>query len=488
MKQFLIYIILFLLPSFGSCQNDDWKDEADALKKEIDNQKEIIKNLKQQQVTVVSVKQENGKTVIELSNGKTMEFDRSTSVPEKADNSFPVFTISMNEKWVLNGVETTHNARELDPRKDEDGYWYIGAVQITPVGQSVISGLVEKMNGKVIFYFKDGSEIALSKNSLKRIAAWGDSLTPKYVPYLQKLLGSRYEVLDCGVPGEATTEIAARQGGVPMKLGRDVQLPAKVGEKVEIGEDGAATDGYLQTTYQPALFVPTNNWLQNRNFIRPFRQATKTGDFCTNPCYINGVECRLSKDGEKQDNPGAKCYIERTTDGEAITLPAGSIVYTNAMKNLRHLHVNIFFMGQNGGFSNRGNGKEDVQILIDQYKRMINYSGCDRYVIITFPYRGVKNVGGVDAASDDLKEMERILAEEFGDRLINIREYFSTLDLAAVNVTPIEGDDIRMKNGLCPKALLNNDGKDPIHFNEKGYKLLAQRIYKKFQELGYIVR
>lgn len=45
-----------------------------------------------------------------------------------------------------------------------------------------------------------------------------------------------------------------------------------------------------------------------------------------------------------------------------------------------------------------------------------------------------------------------------------------------------------MKNGLCPKALLNNDGKDPIHFNEKGYKLLAQRIYKKFQELGYIVR
>lgn len=78
----------------------------------------------------------------------------------------------------------------------------------------------------------------------KMIVCWGDSLTAShtngtgykgmvkgwikgddsYPGVLQDLLGNSYDVVNCGVGGESTLTIMARQGAYPMLLAHDVVL------------------------------------------------------------------------------------------------------------------------------------------------------------------------------------------------------------------------------------------------------------------------
>ena len=80
----------------------------------------------------------------------------------------------------------------------------------------------------------------------KTVVCWGDSLTAShtnvggngikqflketfmgddsYPGVLQNLLGDGYDVVNCGVGGESTLTIMARQGAYPMLLAHDVVL------------------------------------------------------------------------------------------------------------------------------------------------------------------------------------------------------------------------------------------------------------------------
>ena len=84
--------------------------------------------------------------------------------------------------------------------------------------------------------------ISCSDEEKKQIVCWGDSLTAPhtgkgikgkvkrivkgaaYPEYLEEMLGDKYEIINCGVGGENTLTIMARQGAYPMKLAHDVVI------------------------------------------------------------------------------------------------------------------------------------------------------------------------------------------------------------------------------------------------------------------------
>ena len=85
--------------------------------------------------------------------------------------------------------------------------------------------------------------ISCSEEDKKQIVCWGDSLTAPhsgkgikgkikrivkgaaaYPEYLEEMLGNDYEIINCGVGGENTLTIMARQGAYPMKLAHDVVI------------------------------------------------------------------------------------------------------------------------------------------------------------------------------------------------------------------------------------------------------------------------
>ena len=151
------------------------------------------------------------------------------------------------------------------------------------------------------------------------------------------------------------------------------------------------------------------------------------------------------------------------------TLPAGSVIETYAMRELRGAYANIFFMGQNGGFST-------VSELIKQYQAMIAYSKCDKYIVISFHKPNSKL-----PTIQHLKEMEDSLHQTFGNRCINLREYMVTNGLSDAGLEPTQEDRDSILKGQVPPQLLS----DKVHFNAKGKELLAKLVERKFKELGY---
>jgi hypothetical protein len=165
------------------------------------------------------------------------------------------------------------------------------------------------------------------------VCTWGDSLTDGYGGFgttypnvLDSLLGDDYQVINCGIGGENTLTIAARQGGIPMLQAHPVELPAD-NSKVIIGDK------------DHSLISSWNGWI-----VRPLLQG---GEATVNNCIIDGVECILGWTGTAWNDPDGRYVIQRVTAGnDSVTLREKSVVFTSSMKQYRKLFANVFFMGQ----------------------------------------------------------------------------------------------------------------------------------------------
>ena len=313
----------------------------------------------------------------------------------------------------------------------------------------------------------------------KTIVCWGDSLTAppgsgikgtvkklikgdnSYPSYLEGLLSDEYEIINCGVGGENTLTIAARQGSIPMFLAHDVILFPDRQEKFIGNED---IRGFLST------------W--DSTSVTPLLQCgwDENSPAHINPCIIQNIPLNIKSEdiSRNLENDGNhfkwNYFIEGLKEAETYdTIKAGSIVYTEASKSLRSPYANIFFIGQNGGF-------KDAADLIAQLKKMITYGQTDKYIVISFhkPNRPIPTI-------KRMQEMEDSLHNEFGKHYINLRKYMVAKGIQAAGLKPTEIDNDSISHGQVPPQLL----KDGVHFTSKGYELIAKLVQKKFTELGY---
>ncbi len=79
--------------------------------------------------------------------------------------------------------------------------------------------------------------------------------------------------------------------------------------------------------------------------------------------------------------------------------------------------------------------------------------------------------------------MEAIMQETWGDRYINLRAMLSDREiLEDAGVELQESDLEEMAEGIVPQAVRT----DGVHYTEIGYAILADAVYHRLNELGYL--
>jgi len=343
--------------------------------------------------------------------------------------------------------------------------------------------LSNKMNKKVklILAVLPLLAVGCSDDKKSEIVCWGDSLTAPshygwkrsiyatiigrtdYPAILQDELGDSYDVINCGVGGENTLTIMARQGAAPMMLAHDITIYNDDERKYPMTIGNRDVPAFISTWDDSTKVTPLIQFGYEED--SPAK---------VNPCIIGGRKYELSADSkfwiEHKYVFQYNYYIkDKSPIDSTFTIKAGTKVETAAMRQLRNKYAYVFFVGQNGDFN-------DVADLTRQLKAMVKYSNSSRYIVVSFhkPNRIINS-------PKRMKEMEDSLHTAFGRHFINLRQHLIRHGLQEADITPTAIDKDSIARGAVPPSLLN----DAVHFNAKGYKVLAQLIAKRFKELGY---
>lgn len=291
-------------------------------------------------------------------------------------------------------------------------------------------------------------------NGSENVCCWGDSLTrgvgvgdsySKAFPYvLYGLLDGR-KVINCGVGGENTISIASRQGGLP-----------NIVQPFTIPSDETATEVTIKNIYGGECGI----LLQGGSALDPI-----TGEYVMtaqiNPCTIAGVEGTMTY-------TSGKYYFARTNSGSSVTVTRPTVLITNAMKKLRS-NINVIWIGTNGGFTTSSELIECIEAMIN-YMRPIN----KKYIVI-----GIHHL--VSTVTETFEMIEKNMAMHFGRRYINQRKYMIEYGLSDAGITPTVEDTTAISQGKIPPSLLS----DNVHYNDKGYNIIANLIAERGKELGY---
>ena len=304
----------------------------------------------------------------------------------------------------------------------------------------------------------------------KKIACWGDSITyglggqentfiksdngvidasdwsyPDTLKYYTGL-----DVYNLGVCGETSYDIALRQGGIKMYVGKQVTVKQGVRAQINIVDE-----------YGSQVMLENFNGYETDN------------DEPANVVYINDTPFKLEADN-------GKLYISVYGDrsNKSIKIKKGTQVVTKAAHDISG-DVLVIQMGSNGGW-------DDYDELIQQYKAMIDNSGTECYIIIgdtDNPDESVDSAYYTDSSEVGIDDTlwEAALREAFGEHFINMRVYMIENALSTAGLEPTQEDIDNIDDGRVPESLKH----DFTHLNSYGYYAVGVAVYNKCIELGY---
>lgn len=146
--------------------------------------------------------------------------------------------------------------------------------------------------------------------------------------------------------------------------------------------------------------------------------------------------------------------------------------------------IMILEMGSNGGWYG------DYSLLVEQYRQIIDNSGCTDYIIVgdtDNPGESLADVMQTQYNSDGTyvgtgdTMWEAALREAFGEHFLNMRVYMLENGLADCGLEQAPSDAAAYEMGYIPEQLRS----DWTHFNSYGYYAKGMGIYLKGVELGY---
>lgn len=191
-------------------------------------------------------------------------------------------------------------------------------------------------------------------------------------------------------------------------------------------------------------------------------------------------------EGEAKDKP--KDGHEGESGDKPKDRPEGDGFEFNLVKSMIKLQaaehkgdILILEMGSNGGWD------EGFEQLIEQYRFMIDYAGCDKFIIIgdtddpgssyADPWDYPQDYGlGIQETA-----WEAALREEFGEHFINMRLFLIERGLSEAGLEPTEEDEEYAEQGWISEQLRY----DWTHLNSYGYYAQAIGVYEKGKALGY---
>lgn len=308
--------------------------------------------------------------------------------------------------------------------------------------------------------------LTATQTERKKVVCWGDSLTAPhpgcYPDALATALGSAYEVINCGVGGENTVTIMSRQGAYPMVLAHDVNIYRDSERRFPVFVGNCDVTAF-ESSYNGSKVTPLiqGGWEEGKSAA------------WVNPVIIDGREFDIRSEAHFWGENGFKFeynhYLQpRAAVDSSFVLRKGAVIETKAMRELRGAYANVFFVGQNAGFST-------VEDYISQIKAMIAYSGCERYVVVSF------HKPNWVVPLEKMPQMEAALKAEFGRHYIALRDYLVRDGLKDAGLKPSEKDAEAVANGEVPPQLMT----DGCHFTDAGYALIAAQVAQRFKKLGY---
>jgi hypothetical protein len=317
--------------------------------------------------------------------------------------------------------------------------------------QRVIDSIASRINvvAEPPTHFEDASGRLIRVSSGPDIVGMGDSLTAagQYLAKLAELSGRT--VRNCGVGGETSIGIAARQGASPylmMPVGGI--LPASGAVDVTFtGANGGSSWPLLQGTgiRDSAPGNPNN-----------YALGTLAG--------VHGrFSMRVKDPAVAYPLHGAGDVYEFTRDaaGTAIVFNEPEpFIYDNAL--LRRGDITVIWAGQNGP-------SDDA--TFNEVKAMVDYLNAAKAHFIVMPAPGPVSVP--DTA------LELRFRAEYGRNFLNIRQYLIKTALKDAGMTPTAQDITDAAAGQVPDSLRT----DSVHHEVFAQHLIGTQVYKRMKEL-----
>jgi len=337
--------------------------------------------------------------------------------------------------------------------------------RFTFYGRSDANYMVEEIqSGGASTAFEPYNPISGYINPIKTVICDGDSIT--FGQYgtvsapteLQNLLGSKWSVINNGLPGANSLQIAANSGASPYIVQTDFTIPSGT------------------TPVDIAITVARN--LVNNTQLSVAHPFTTVGvDGNVNTVMIDGIEGTLSS-----INNWDYSKFTRLVAGASRTIKAGAVITTKELRTYRNA-THIIFLGANGGwyvengvvenFAQK-NSLINIAELQSQIDAMIGTLNTNNYLVVScHMWNGL---GGVGAWAG-----EQIFQRKYGARYVNLRDYYSIHGIEdslaygfLSGVYPTTVDTAAMSNGQMPPSLLYDD----IHMVTAGYRLLGRLFYR----------
>lgn len=281
------------------------------------------------------------------------------------------------------------------------------------------------------------------------IVCWGDSMTAgaggngrSYPLILGELLtaaGSTAKTFNAGVGGETSVTITARQGGNPFIV--------------------RITDKLIPATTTPVVITLDQIGSET---VRPLLQGNGAPGygFTGTLAGVEGTIALVKPNGGNTWDAANYYTFTRKTAGNEVAVTRPETFYLDfANAHLGDIHV--IWIGQNGPSTARA--ISDAKAIIQRMEALNK-----RYIVISKP---------TSTGADD-----SVFFAEFGSRFLPIRKYMVEFGLEDAGITPTEQDLTDIANGTVPTSLRT----DAVHWTAQGYTILANQIFKKLKELGWI--
>lgn len=275
------------------------------------------------------------------------------------------------------------------------------------------------------------------------VVCWGDSMTagaggngttyPKVLQDLLTAAGYTGTVTNRGVGGESSVTITGRTNATPFMVMVD--------------------GGSIPATGQVGLTLRQINGITPA----PLKQGSQSYT-----CTLAGVPGTFGRTVDA-DGVTYHYHFTRAADGTAATADRPTPLLLDIGEQHRG-DIALIWIGQNGPSNARA--IQDAKAII-QHLRALD----KRFLVISKP-------GGTSAQDADDAEW----FAEFGTRFIAIRQYMVEFGLADADITPTAQDETDMANGTVPSSLRV----DAVHWVGAGYEILANVIFRKFEELGWV--
>lgn len=181
-----------------------------------------------------------------------------------------------------------------------------------------------------------------------------------------------------------------------------------------------------------------------------------------NPCYIDGIECTLSRLSDLDNT----LYLKRNVAGTSVVFDRPKRLIPNGYLNDRNAKIFVIWMGTN-------NDTYTAEQIIQKQRLFVDTIKTDKFIIL-----GITQDNEPNRITHN-----NAMAQEWGARFLDIREYVIEYGLQDMSITPTTADTEAIALGKIPPSLLYDD----THFNEFGYTVIGQEVYKTIDKLGFLV-